>query len=450
MIVRWTLVALLTLSCSARQDSRERLEFWGIGREGEVIAELIPEFERRNPGIKVVVQQIPWTAAHEKLLTAFVGDAMPDVAQMGNTWVSEFAAVRALDDVSSIRVDRNDYFPGIWATNVVDGKLYGIPWYVDTRVIFYRSDILASVGYATFPATWAEWLDAMEKIKRAGRSRYGIILPTNEYEQPVVLALSNGSTILNTEGTRGAFRQPAFAEAFAFYVGLFRQGYAPSVSNTEIANLYHQFAAGDFAMFISGPWNVGECRRRLPAHMQDKWATAPMPARGKPASTGVSMAGGGSLVVFRASKHKEAARKFIEYLSEPANQVKFFELTGDLPARRSAWQSPALAAEPRFPAFREQLESVRGLPQVPEWEQIATAIYDRGEAAARGTISVEQALTQLDKRADEVLEKRRWILSKEGGRPARVPRASRPGLIATERTPGQDAPARRAGRPPSS
>lgn len=413
MIGRWALVALLMLACSARNDTRERLEFWGIGREGEVIAEIIPEFERLHPNIKVVTQQIPWTAAHEKLLTAFVGDAMPDVAQMGNTWVSEFAAVRALDELSGVNVDRSDYFPGIWATNVVDGTLYGIPWYVDTRVIFYRSDILASAGYATFPRTWAEWTDALEKIKTQKRSRFGIILPTNEYEQPVVLALSNGSTILTPDGTRGAFRQRPFAEAFAFYVELFRRGYAPAVSNTEIANLYHQFAQGDFAMFISGPWNVGECRRRLPPELQDKWNTAPLPARDASSPSGVSMAGGASLVIFRASQHKEAARKFIEFLSEPAQQVRFFELTGDLPARRTAWASPALNAEPRFPAFRQQLEFVRPIPQVPEWEQIATAIYDRGEAAARGTTSVQAAVTALDERADEVLEKRRWILSRK-------------------------------------
>ncbi|HEX2059424.1 MAG TPA: extracellular solute-binding protein, partial [Thermoanaerobaculia bacterium] len=203
-------------------------------------------------------------------------------------------------------------------------------------------------------------------------------------------------------------------------IDMFRRGYAPSVSNAQIANLYQQFAQGDFAMYITGPWNVGEFRRRLPAEMQDQWATAPLPGRtaGRP---GVSTAGGSSLVIFRKSNQKEAARKLIEFLSEPAQQVRFFELTGDLPARRTAWQAPALAAEPRFPAFRAQLESVRPLPQVPEWEQIATAIYDRGEAAARGTITVAQAVAQLDARADDVLEKRRWIVSRKRGAPASSP-----------------------------
>ncbi|MBV9184962.1 MAG: extracellular solute-binding protein, partial [Acidobacteria bacterium] len=205
-----------------------------------------------------------------------------------------------------------------------------------------------------------------------------------------------------------------FAQAFSFYVDTFRGGMAPAVSNSQIANLYQQFAQGDFAMYITGPWNVGEFKRRLPPEMQDKWATAPLPARDASERLGVSMAGGASLVLFRATKHRAAAEKLIEYLSEPAQQIRFFELTGDLPARRTAWSAPAITSEPHFPAFREQLERVEPMPKVPEWEQIATAILDRGEAAARGTITKETALAELDRKADELLEKRRWMLAHRG------------------------------------
>ena len=407
------LAVLLLLSCSSQSsDNREPLEFWALGSEGELVAKLMPEFERRNPNIHVVIQQIPWNAAHEKLLTAYVGESTPDVSLMGNTWMPEFVAIRALDDLGGL-IDRRDYFPGIWATNVVGGTLYGIPWYVDTRVLFYRSDILASVGFPHGPRTWAEWREAMRRIRDQKKSKWGILIPTNQYEEVTVMALSAHSPLLNADGTRGAFSQPQFADAFNFYVSLFRDGFAPKVSNAEIANLYQQFAQGEFTMYITGPWNVGEFRRRLPLEMQDKWATAPLPARDASEPTGISMAGGGSLVVFRASKHKAAARKLIEFLSEPQQQVRFYELTGDLPARRSAWQSPVLANDTRFAAFRLQFERVAPLPKVPEWEQIATAIYDRGEAAARGTIGTTAALAQLDRRADELLEKRRWMLTRQ-------------------------------------
>jgi multiple sugar transport system substrate-binding protein len=405
-------LALIALACTAQRDTREHLEFWALGREGEVVAQMLPEFERRNPGIHVVVQQIPWSAAHEKLLTAYVGESTPDVAQMGNTWIPEFVAVRALEELGPSIVDQRDYFPGIWATNVVDGKLVGIPWYVDTRVLFYRRDILAAVGFPHPPRTWDEWSEAMRRIVAQHRARYAILMPTNEYEPVEMLAMTNGSTLLNADGTRGAFRQPQFAEAFAFYVGAFRNGWAPASSSAEIANLYQQFAQGDFAMYITGPWNVGEFKRRMPPEMQDKWGTAPLPARDASAPTGVSMAGGASLVIFRGTKHRAAAEALIRFLSEPAQQIRFFELTGDLPSRRSAWTAPAIAAESHFPAFRQQLERVQPLPKVPEYEQIATAVADRGEAAARGATSIAVALTQLDAKADALLEKRRWILSR--------------------------------------
>jgi multiple sugar transport system substrate-binding protein len=412
------LLVLLLLRCSSQTaDQREHLNFWALGSEGELVQNLIPEFERRNPGIHVVIQQIPFSAAHEKLLTAFVGESTPDIAQMGNTWVPEFAAINALDDLgpfaaSSSVVKQSDYFPGAWATNVVGTTLYGIPWYVDTRVLFYRTDLLAAAGFPHGPRTWAEWREAMVRIRQQGKGRWGILFPTNEWDAIAMLALSAHSTLLTPDGTRGAFEKPEFADAFGFYVGTFRGGFAPRVSNSQIANLYQQFELGDFAMYITGPWNVGEFRRRLSAGMQNKWATAPLPAHDASEATGVSMAGGGSFVVFRNSHHKAAAKKLIEFLAEPEQEVRFYQLTGDLPARRSAWTSPLLAKDDKLPAFRAQLESIEPLPRVPEWEQIATAIQDRGEAAARGALAPAATLRQLDARAGELLEKRRWMLTR--------------------------------------
>src|SRR5229473_1951603 len=186
----FVLLIVLILRCSAHPpDHREHLEFWALGSEGELVQNLIPEFERRNPGIHVVVQQIPWTAAHEKLLTAFVGEATPDLAQMGNTWIPEFVTVGALDDLtpwlarSSIRP--SDYFPGIWATNEVDNVVYGVPWYVDTRVLFYRTDLIPAP-----PRTWDEWMATMERVKQKHPSSWAILLPTNQSEEVTIMALA--------------------------------------------------------------------------------------------------------------------------------------------------------------------------------------------------------------------------------------------------------------------
>ncbi|MEJ7809854.1 MAG: sugar ABC transporter substrate-binding protein [Gemmatimonadaceae bacterium] len=397
-----------------------------MGREGEVVAELARDFERENPGVHVRVQQIPWTAAHEKLLTAHVGGATPDIAQLGNTWVPEFVALDALERLDariarSAVVQGSGYFPGIWATNVVNGGTFGIPWYVDTRVIFYRKDLLARAGYPVPPATWPEWRAAMEAIKKqVGKDRFAIFLPTNEWAQPVILGMQNGSPLLKDGARYAAFSDTSFRRAFEFYTALFRDGLAPVAGNNDVANVYQEFERGLFAMYITGPWNIGEFSRRLPASMRGKWATAPLPGPTGGASA-VSMAGGSSLVVFDKSPHKAEAWKLVEFLSRPEQQVRFYALTGDLPARLESWRDSSLAGNEYARAFYDQLGRVLPMPQVPEWELIATKVFDYAERTIRGGVPPERALKGLDEEVNRILEKRRWMLARGTGKPA--PRA---------------------------
>ena len=409
------LAGSLLASCRPA-DQGTTIRFWAMGREGEVVQDLVRDFERENPSVHVEVQQIPWSAAHEKLLTAHVGRATPDVAQLGNTWVAEFVALRALEPLDawvarSRAVPPAGFFPGIWATNVVDGVVYGVPWYVDTRLVFYRTDILAKAGYRTMPTTWDGWLAAMRAVKRSvGPRRYAIFEPLNEWNHPMILGLQAGSPLLKDGGTRGDFSGPEFRRAFGFFVGLFREGLAPPVSNTEIANLYQEFERGYFSMYITGPWNIGEFQRRLSPAMQGSWATAPLPGPTGEAS-GLSMAGGSSLVLFRTSKHKDAAWKLVEFLSRPAEQARFYRLCGDLPARQEAWNDSSLATDRNMAAFRRQLEHVAPWPMVPEWEQICIRLQDSAERAVRGGESPDSALADYDRDVDRMLEKRRWLVS---------------------------------------
>jgi multiple sugar transport system substrate-binding protein len=413
------LSTIFTIACGPQweQGPEITLRFWAFGREGEEVQQLVPEFERQHPGIRVRVQQIPWIAAHEKLLTAYVGDATPDLAQIGNTWIPEFAALGALEPLDPWvdrleMVDSADYFGGIWSTNTVGDTVFGVPWYVDTRVIFYRKDILARAGYREMPTTWAEWRRAMEAVKREqGPGRYAIFLPTNEWAQPYVLGMQAGSTLLDSAGRHGAFSDSAFRRAFDFYVDLFRSGLAPTLGTVEIANVYQEFARGRFAMWITGPWNLGEFRKRIPAELQDDWGTAPLPAP-EGDSAGVSLAGGSSLAMFRASRHKEAAWRLVEFLSSRAQQEEFYRLTGDLPARTDAWQATGLADDPQARAFWLQLHRVQPIPKVPEVELIATRVFESAEQVIRGRRPTGAALEALDRDVDRILEKRRWMLDR--------------------------------------
>ena len=413
--VRVGLALVGGLGCSsASAGNKTTLRIWAMGREGEVLSQLVPGFEKEHPNIHVEVQQIPWTAAHEKLLTAYVGEATPDIAMLGNTWVPEFVALNSLAPLDSFvsqsrKIRRDDFFDGIWKTNVVNGRNYGIPWYVDTRLIFYRSDLLAEAGYKEFPKTWSDWVTAMKRMKlRMGLTRFPLLMPTNEWAQPVIFALNENSPILRDGGRYGAFEQPPFRRAFDFYLSLYRQGLASPVSSSQVSNLFQEFQRGNIAMYISGPWYIGEFKNRLDSATQKKWMTAAMPG---PNGPGVSTAGGSSLSLFAASRHQKEAWILMEYLSQPSVQLEFYRLTGDLPPRKTAWADTTLANNKYTRAFRDQLERVVPTPQVPEWEEIATTIFEHGEQAIRGAKSVDQTLASLDQDVNAMLEKRRYLLT---------------------------------------
>jgi multiple sugar transport system substrate-binding protein len=387
-----------------------------MGREGEVVTQLIPEFERAHPGIHVEVQQLPWSAAHEKLLTAFAGDATPDLCQLGNTWIPEFVALDALEPLDakvaeSSTIEPHDYFPGIWATNRVEGKLYGVPWYVDTRLLFYRRDLLAQAGYGAPPRSWSEWTAMLAAIKqRQVPGQYGIVLPAIEFEPLVALALQQDDALLRDGGRYGNFQSAGFTRALQFYVEMFHSGYAPPPAAADASNIWNEFGRGHFVFYISGPWNIGEFQRRLPPQLQQTWMTAPLPGADGP---GVSIAGGSSLVIFRNSRNAAAAWKLIEFLSRPDVQRRFHALTGDLPPRRQAWSEGALADDVYARAFRDQLERVKPASQVPEWERIANEIRLITEQVVHGNLTVAQGVRELDARADRILEKRRWLLERK-------------------------------------
>lgn len=413
----WAAVAVCLCLAGCGGQHGERLVFWTFGPEGDAVARLLPAFEQAHPDIRVEVQQLPLSAAHQKLLTAIAGGTAPDMAQLGNSWLPEMVALQALAPLqqqvaASTVVAAPDYFASLWATNIEHGELYGIPWYADTRLLFYRTDLLRRAGFAAPPRDWVQWRRMLAALSHPPQGTYGILLPTNEYEQLLSLALQQPDPLLRDGDRYGNFESPGFKRALAFYLDTFRLGQAPRVTNMEVGNPWEEFGRGTYAFYLSGPWNIGELRKRLPASEQGDWSTAPLPG---PDGLGAGLAGGASLVVFRASRHPRAAWALIQYLSQPQVQRQFYRLTGDLPPRRSSWDGPPLRDDAQAQAFRIQLERVKGTPAVPEWERIAEMMQKIAARAVAGKLTVDQATAEMDRRADAILAKRRWLLDQAGG-----------------------------------
>jgi multiple sugar transport system substrate-binding protein len=407
--------------CGSVKETRKVVTFWAMGSEGENVGHLIKEFEFENPDVVVDLQVIPWGSAHDKLLTAYAGDATPDICQLGNTWIPELQAMKALYPLDSLIltssvVKSDNYFSGIWETNRVDGKVYGIPWYVETRALFYRKDLLTMAGMNHPPRTWDELLKAAKLLKEYstklnGRESYGIYLPVNPSLEwvEIFFVWQNGGKILKDDDCYSNVTSPEDVEAFKFYLKFFQLGYAPKETNAT-TNLYQAFGSGYIGMFISGPWNINELRNRI-GYLSGGWSVAPLPLN----KNRDANAGGSSLVIFNNSQVKDESWKLIEFLSRPEIQRKFYYATFDLPAVKSAWYQKSSFADsslldnPMISAFYTQLESSRPFPRIPEWEQVTDKMGQWIETAVFGKNSLSRAVQGMDKDINRVLEKRRWL-----------------------------------------
>ena len=104
------------------------------------------QFEAANPGVKVNVTPMGMDVAHDKIISAIAGGATPDVSMIGTTWMGELAKTGAVDPTPGNLIDKSEFFPGSWDTVTFNGTSYGVPWYVETRAFYYRSDLAAKAG----------------------------------------------------------------------------------------------------------------------------------------------------------------------------------------------------------------------------------------------------------------------------------------------------------------
>jgi multiple sugar transport system substrate-binding protein len=375
------------------------ISIWAMGAEGEKLPDLAKEFEAANPGAKVQVTAIPWDAAHDKFTAAIAAGKTPDAAMVGTTWMGEFAGLDALDPTPP-SIDKSVFFEGAQKTTEVDGTSYGIPWYVETRLLYYRTDLAEKAGITEPPASWED-LKAMAKaMKEKAGAKYGIGLQaggTGSWQTVMPFAWSNGAELTKDDGKAYNFDTPEIKEAVEYYQSFFTEGLsdkaAPATPTTE-----PDFASGKVPMFISGPWMMSAVEKVGGAGFKDKYAVAPMPAK----KSSSSFVGGSDFVVFKNSKQRDTAWKFVQWLADPKTQVKWYQQSTDLPSVKSAWEDPAISKDEKLATFGKQLETAQAPPSFPTWEQVVATFDTELEKVTKQGADPAAALKSVQQQAETI------------------------------------------------
>ncbi len=370
------------------------ISVWAMGTEGENLDVLAEAFTAENPDITVNVTAVPWDAAHDRIVNAIAGGEGPDVTMIGTTWMGEFAQLGGIDPTPA-NIDPSLFFEGAWNTTVVDGTSYGVPWYVETRLLYYRTDLASEGGVTEAPATWDDLKALAEGIQAAG-AEYGINLQpggTGSWQTFMPFFWQAGGEILDGDGSF-TLDGAACVDALTFYDSFFEEGLtAPAAGDVPIEG---QFANGDVGGFISGPWMIGIVTDAGadPA----TWTVAHQPTE----EAGTSFVGGSNLGVLAQSDNKDAAWAFVEYLSQPDVQITWYETVSDLPSVKSAWDDEALAGDELLSAFGDQLSDAKAPPAIATWEQVAAEIDAAIEQVTVGDATPEEGCATMQEAASGI------------------------------------------------
>jgi multiple sugar transport system substrate-binding protein len=373
------------------------ISVWAMGAEGEKLPAMAKEFEAANPGAKVEVTAIPWDSAHDKFATAITAGKTPDAAMVGTTWMGEFAT-QALDPTPA-SIDKSVFFDGAQKTTEVAGTSYGVPWYVETRLVYYRKDLAAKAGITTLPTDWAG-LKAMAKaMQTKAGAKFGINLQAGgqgSWQSILPFAWSNGAEVATADQKKYTFDTPEMAAAVKYYQSYFTDGIAPK--QTAPGSTEPSFVDGSMPMFISGPWEMSAVEKLGGADFKAKYGVMQMPKQ----KTATSFVGGSDFVVFKNSKNRDSAWKFVQWLSDPKTQVKWYGLSTDLPSVKSAWTDPALTADANLAVFGKQLEDAKAPPAVATWEQVISSFDSEMEKVTKTGEDPAAALKAVQAKADSI------------------------------------------------
>jgi ABC-type glycerol-3-phosphate transport system substrate-binding protein len=369
------------------------------------------QFHATHPNITVEFQTVPGEELFDKLLIQIATGNPPDAAYVSDWMTRSFAlegGLAPLDEfiAKSNLVDVNDYVPAFLGTSQVDGVQFGLPITSETTGLFYRIDRFEEVGLDPNnpPSTWEEFRLAAEKLTNVPEGKYGFAVFATQGESTYNFypwLWQAGGVQVSTENPNDVtWDSPAGQRAADFYANL-AQFAPPDLLSATAWDARIPFAKGDLAMLMAGGWLVGELMTQFP-DATGKWAVAPLPQDERCATT----IAGDHLVIFSASENKEAAWKWIEFISNPDSMIRINVGTPEfpsamLPPRLSLLEDPAVYENrPFMQGFKDNMACAFVLeadqPRMWEIEQIlgeflAKAFYGEIDGATAVIESAREA-----------------------------------------------------------
>ncbi|MGW7403883.1 ABC transporter substrate-binding protein [Streptomyces sp. NPDC054833] len=381
------------------------ITFWDNngGVRTDVWKQIIADFEKKYPDIKVKYVGVPAASVQSKYDTAIQGGGLPDVGGVGTAMLAEIAAQGALEPLDS-RISSGSlngrlnakFLESVKAAGG-DEKTYTVPTSANNGTLWYRTDLFTAAGLEA-PTTWTKFYTAAGKLTDKGKNKFGYTIRGGEGSIAQALDATYGQSGITSfwNGDRTTVNDPKNVAALEKYVGLYKKDTPSADVNNDFTKMVAQWDSGTIGMLSHNLGSYADHEKAL----SGKFKGLPNPTLDDGTRVQVSNPVDG-LGLFKSSKNKSAAWKFIEFAASHESNSKWNETAGQVPANteaaQDAWvqqsEPTRLAAE----ALNGAGTKIVQLPYyLPDWNTISKADNEPNfQKVLLGKMSAKEFLDML-------------------------------------------------------
>ncbi|MBX3044944.1 MAG: extracellular solute-binding protein [Candidatus Kapabacteria bacterium] len=402
LILLITFLFFSLLSCDDKPGESPKSEntikfwhFWSEPNQRVAIKSLVEQFEAEN-NCKVEMTELSWGDGKTKLFAAFNAGNPPDVLELGSDWVAQFSSSGVLKQLRDDEMGIENFIEFSLNPAYYETKLYALPWIVDTRVLFYNTDLvnldeasLSDINKITAEASVINEQKGIYGWGANGSDRHRL------YKKIVSMIWSYGGDILDCNN-KPVFNSKESALALDKYAELSRIGLIETQRQIDAA-----FVDGKVAFWISGGWLLEKIKNENP-NLNYKVMTVP----GVNGNQGISFAGGEYLAVSNNSQNTELSEKFVRFMTDGKNSIEFCKqvIEAGFPADKNYYNDEFYSTQPDRLIFAKQLESARMTPVHPKWLEIEEILEDAAVQVIYGKMSAKDALINAEYKVKELMK----------------------------------------------
>ncbi|MFD5163812.1 extracellular solute-binding protein [Streptomyces hawaiiensis] len=371
-----------TNSSSDKDEKTGTLRVWlfqevGNAPKEKVVDAVVADFEKAHKGADVDVEYIPVDTRAQRVKAAFNDPASaPDVMEYGNTDTAGYVKDGGLLDVTREFGDwseAKDTDPTAKRSVTVEGRLYGAPFYVGVRALYYRTDLFEELGLSV-PRTMAELASTARAIRAAKPELYGLVVGGAYTYGAMPFVWANGGELAS--GKSGSYASgidsPQARKGIKAYTSLFGDDNCPAAKCAGMGgnDTISAFAAGKAGMAIGGDFSHTAVEA---GKVKGKYAVVPLPGV-KSGSIAPAFAGGNNIGVLKSTSHRTLAVRLMERLASKKTQSELFDAMGFLPTFTDVRQQAARREPFVKPFVRTLSAGTEFVPASPAWAQIDSSL----------------------------------------------------------------------------